>query len=178
MGQGATRPEKRLAYYSHQFPLVELNTTYYRQPTAEMLVKMAEQTPPGFQFLVKLPKTLSHERSPRDLTGFRQAVLALQRRDQLLGLLCQLPQSAHDDRGSREWIETVGKALGDLHLAVEFRHRSWAGPGTLDWMAELGLATIAVDVPDLPGLYPRGWVQSGPTALRSGFSRGSWFTPS
>ena len=54
--------------------------------------------------------------------------------------------------------------VGDLNLAVEFRHRSWAGPETVAWLADLGLAIVAVDVPDLPGLYPRGWVQSGPTA--------------
>ena len=79
-------------------------------------------------------------------------------------MLCQLPQSAHDDRQARAWIETVGRALGDLSLAVEFRHRSWAGPETTAWMADLGLNVVAVDVPDLPGLYPRGWVQSGPVA--------------
>ena len=159
-----TRPDRMLSYYSRQFPLVELNFTFYRPPTLEMLDKIAARTPPGFQFLVKLPRTISHERSPRDIDGFRRAVLGLRSRGQLSGLLCQLPQSVHDDRPSRAWVETVGLALGDLHLAVEFRHRSWAGPETAAWLADLGLGLVAVDVPDLPGLYPRGWVQAGPCA--------------
>ena len=29
------------------------------------------------------------------------------------------------------------------------------------WLAEQGLDLVAVDVPDLSGLYPRGWVRSG-----------------
>jgi uncharacterized protein YecE (DUF72 family) len=159
-----TRPGQMLAYYARRFPLVEVNFTFYRPPTPEMLDKLADQTPPGFRFLVKMPRTISHDQSPDDIDGFRRAAMELRRRDRLSGLLCQLPQSAHDDRKSRAWLETVGRALGDLGLAVEFRHRSWAGPETVAWMAELGLSIVAVDVPDLPGLYPRGWVQSGPTA--------------
>ncbi len=172
-----TRPGRMLACYSRRFPIVELNFTFYRPPTAEMLGKIAAQTPDGFQFLVKLPQSISHERSPRDLDGFRRAVLELRRLGRLSGLLCQLPQSAHDDRPSRAWVETVGRALGDLSLAVEFRHRSWAGPETVAWMAELGLNIVAVDVPDLPGLYPRGWVQSGPVAYVRMHSRNkaNWY---
>ncbi len=172
-----TCPNRMLAYYSRRFPLVELNFTFYRPPTPEMLAKLAAQTPDGFQFLVKLPQSISHERSPRDLDGFRRAVLALRRLGRLSGLLCQLPQSAHDDRPARAWIETVGRALGDLNLAVEFRHRSWAGAETTAWMAELGLSIVAVDAPDLPGLYPRGWVQSSPTAYVRMHSRNkaNWY---
>lgn len=159
-----TRSSQMPSYYSRTFPLVELNFTFYRPPTPEMLRKIAAQTPPGFQFLVKLPRTISHERSPRDLDGFRRASHELQSQGRLSGLLCQLPQSAHDDRASRTWIETVGRALGDLNMAVEFRHSSWAGPETIAWLEQLGLAIVAVDVPDLAGLYPRGWVRAGPVA--------------
>jgi uncharacterized protein YecE (DUF72 family) len=172
-----TRPNQMLAYYARRFPIVELNFTFYRPPTPEMLGKLAAQTPPGFQFLVKLPQSISHERSKNDIEGFRRAALEMNRLGRLSGLLCQLPQSAHDDRASRAWIETVARALGDLHLAVEFRHRSWAGPETTAWTAELGLAVVAVDVPDLPGLYPRGWVQSGPLAYVRFHSRNkeNWY---
>jgi len=172
-----TRPDKMLSYYGRHFPLVELNFTFYRPPTPEMLDKIAARTPPGFQFLVKLPRTVSHERSPKDIDGFRRAVHGLRSRGQLSGLLCQLPQSVHDDRPSRTWVETVGRGLGDLHLAVEFRHRSWAGPETAAWLSELGLGLVAVDVPDLPGLYPRGWVRAGPSAYVRFHSRNkaNWY---
>lgn len=156
------RSNQMLAYYSRHFPLVELNYTFYHPPTAAMLRKMAERTPPSFQFVVKLPKSISHEQSPRDLNGFREAVLTLQKRGQLIGLLCQLPQSNHESDAHRAWLKTLAKSLGDLHLAVEFRHRSWATPDLGEWMDEQGLELVAVDAPPLPNLFPSGLLYPQP----------------
>lgn len=156
-----TRPERMLASYCRHFPLVELNFTYYRPPTAEQLARVADQTPAGFQFLVKLPRTLTHEREFGDLPGFRRAVEQLHRRQKLMGLLCQLPQACHDGPSARDWIARLGDGLGGLGLAVEFRHRSWARDDVPGWLGARGLDLVSVDVPNLPGLYPRGLVRSG-----------------
>src|SRR5207248_1892373 len=129
---GLPRPERMLAHYCQVFPLVELNFTFYRPPSREILLRLADKTPAGFQFLVKLPRTVSHERSPRDLPGFRHAVEGLAQRHQLAGLLCQLPQSAHNTAEVRGWLKTLAGELSDLRLAVEVRHRSWARAGLPD----------------------------------------------
>jgi uncharacterized protein YecE (DUF72 family) len=155
------RPAGMLEFYIQHFPLVELNFTFYRPPTKAMLLRLANKTPPGFQFLVKLPRTLSHEQSRTDLAMFRQAVEALAERGQLAGLLCQLPQATHNERTSRIWVRSLARELAGLRMAVEFRHRSWVRPGLAAWLAEQHLELVAVDVPDLPGLFPRGWVQAG-----------------
>jgi uncharacterized protein YecE (DUF72 family) len=152
---------KMLGFYSRHFPLVELNFTFYRPPTPVMLTRLADHTPETFQFVVKLPRSLSHERVPRDLPGFRKAAAALRQRGKLMGLLCQLPQSAHDTPDNRAWLETLGGELSDLGLAVEFRHRSWARPGLDQWLARYQLDPVSVDVPDIPALFPRGLVRSG-----------------
>ena len=86
------RSNRMLAYYCGHFPLVELNFTFYRPPTAAMLARIADQTPAGFQFVVKLPRSLSHEESTHDLAGFRQAVQELERRQQLACLLRRAQQ--------------------------------------------------------------------------------------
>lgn len=156
-----TRPEQMLAHYCRIFPLVELNFTFYRPPTPAMLARLADKAPAGFQFLVKLPRTLSHESDSRDLAGFRQAVEELRRRDQLLGLLCQLPQANHHGRASLDWLDRLARELADHRMAVEFRHRSWHCPDMAPWLAERGLDLVAVDVPDLAALYPRGLVRAG-----------------
>jgi uncharacterized protein YecE (DUF72 family) len=172
-----TGPARMLAHFCRHFPLVELNFTFYRPPTRSMLVRLAEKTPVGFQFIVKLPRSISHEESPRDLPGFRHAVEGLDRRGQLAGLLCQLPQATHCTRRTCDWIGTLAKELAHLKLSVEFRHRSWNRPGMPAWLAEKGVGLVAVDVPNLPGLFPRGWVQSGPTAYVRLHSRnaGRWY---
>jgi uncharacterized protein YecE (DUF72 family) len=157
-----TRPNRMLAHYTRIFPLVELNFTFYRLPAVGQLARLGEQTPAGFQFLVKLPRTISHERRLDELLPFRRAVEELQQRGRLLGLLCQLPQSCHHDRAALGLLDTLAKELGSHGLAVEFRHHSWARPDVTAWLAERPLDLVAVDVPELPGLYPRGLVQSGP----------------
>jgi uncharacterized protein YecE (DUF72 family) len=155
-----TRPGRMLAHYCQRFPLVELNFTFYRLPTGVMLSRLADQTPPGFQFLVKLPRTLSHDEDPHDLAAFRQAVDALHTRDRLLGLLCQLPQASHHAPKHRTWLERLAREFAGYRLAVEFRHRSWFHPEIPSWLRQHDLDLVAVDVPNLPGLYPRRLVQS------------------
>jgi uncharacterized protein YecE (DUF72 family) len=154
------RPNRMLAYYSRQFSLVELNFTFYRPPTPEMLARIADQVPAGFQFIVKLPRSISHEEKPTDLPLFRHSVEQMRRRGCLLGLLCQLPQSHHYSAKRLDWLDRLGQELAECRLAVEFRHRSWARPDIPDWLAERGIDLVAVDAPDLPQLYPSGLVQS------------------
>lgn len=173
-----TKSNKMLNYYSRHFPLVELNFTFYRVPTPAQLRKLADQTPVGFQFLVKLPKTISHEESLRDLPAFRTAVEELRRHGKLLGLLQQLPQALHRTKRSEAWLKTMAHELGELRLAVEFRHRSWLWPQLTDWLADLGLDLVSVDVPDIPALFPRGLLWSGSRLYVRLHSRNqaAWYT--
>jgi len=155
-----TRPQRMLACYCRFFPLVELNFTFYRPPTAPMLDRLGRQTPDGFQFLVKMPRSLSHEESPHDLPGFRLAVAALARQGKLSGVLCQLPQATHRTHKHTAWLERLADELGAYRVAIEFRHHSWAHPDVTEWMRRRQLDLVSVDVPALPNLYARGLVQS------------------
>jgi uncharacterized protein YecE (DUF72 family) len=157
-----TRPGRMLSHYCRYFPLVELNFSFYRLPTAETLARLADQTPAGFQFIVKLPRTLSHEENPGDIILFRQAVDELRTRNRLIGLLCQLPQACHNLPKHRAWLDILAGEYAGYGLAVEFRHSSWFHPDTAAWLAERNLDLVAVDVPALPDLYPGGLVQSSP----------------
>ena len=49
----ATTPEKRLRYYARQFPLVEVDSTYYALPAAQTAATWAERTPVSFTFNIK-----------------------------------------------------------------------------------------------------------------------------
>jgi uncharacterized protein YecE (DUF72 family) len=95
----------------------------------------------------------------------------------LAGLLCQLPQSFHHGKQNLAWLARLARALEGLRPAVEFRHRSWARPEVVPWLSEQGLDLVAVDVPNLPGLYPRGWAQAAGRAYVRLHSRnaGNWY---
>jgi uncharacterized protein YecE (DUF72 family) len=57
-----TQPADYLAYYSRIFPTVELDTTYYRIPTKELIRRWDAHTPATFVFSAKLFKGITHER--------------------------------------------------------------------------------------------------------------------
>src|ERR1700678_1692871 len=49
----ADTPEKRLRYYARQFPMVEVDATYYAMPAEQTAAAWAERTPAGFTFNIK-----------------------------------------------------------------------------------------------------------------------------
>src|SRR5437660_2089814 len=57
-GRGTTFDE--LAYYAAHFDTVEVNSTFYGQPRAEVTRGWAERTPAGFEFSVKLYQKFTH----------------------------------------------------------------------------------------------------------------------
>jgi uncharacterized protein YecE (DUF72 family) len=56
----ANTPEKRLRYYARQFPLVEVDATYYALPAAQTAAAWAARTPAGFTFNAKAFSLLTH----------------------------------------------------------------------------------------------------------------------
>jgi uncharacterized protein YecE (DUF72 family) len=60
-----TTAEERLQYYSTQFPLVEVDSSYYGVPSVDAARKWAERTPEGFVMNVKAFRLFTaHQTSP------------------------------------------------------------------------------------------------------------------
>jgi uncharacterized protein YecE (DUF72 family) len=148
--------DDKLRFYSEQFPAVEINNTFYRPLTAEQIERMARRVPAGFGFTLKVPRSVSHDRSPDDLATFVRAADRLRTLDKLLGLLLQVPEQFRNTAENRDWLAGVGKQLKPHRVAVEFRHRSWNAPNLSAWMEHIGMDVVSVGVPDVPSLFPRG----------------------
>jgi uncharacterized protein YecE (DUF72 family) len=157
----ATSSIQMLPFYARSFPLVELNFTYYKMPAADHLAKMARRVPASFQFIVKAHRSLTHERMREQIPVFHAAVQPMRERGQLMGVLCQFPQSFHCVEANRRWLTTLRQELKDLPIAVEFRHHSWDQPDLVDWLCREGLSLVSVDVPDIAALFLRKLVQAG-----------------
>jgi len=52
--------DKMLAFYSGRLSAVEINNTFYRMPTPNVVESWAEQVPEGFVFAVKAPQIITH----------------------------------------------------------------------------------------------------------------------
>ena len=51
---------ERLAYYARSFPIVEVDSTYYRPPSEQLATGWVERTPDGFTFNVKAYSLFTH----------------------------------------------------------------------------------------------------------------------
>ncbi|MFG2011363.1 DUF72 domain-containing protein [Micromonospora sp. NPDC048868] len=151
--QTADTPEKRLAYYARQFPLVEVDATYYSPPAERTARLWAERTPAGFTFNVKAfslltghptrvgalykdlrPDTGKKNLYPDDLppqayeevwTRFLAALDPLVEAGKLGALLFQFPPWFTIKRDNKQYLLEVAKRCAPLRPVYEFRHASW-----------------------------------------------------
>lgn len=148
--------ERRLAFFASHFPFVELQSTFHRIPPPGQLAQLADTTPSGFQFSLKVPRTASHDQSVHDIRPFRLAADELAARHRLLGFVLELPRWFSDTPGHRDWVSRVANGLRPYTTWVEFRHRSWLRPRLGEWLRDRGMELATVDGPDSPNSFPRG----------------------
>lgn len=56
-----SRSTEFLHLYSQRFTTALGNTTFYAVPDANTLARWVTQTPPGFEFCLKLPREITHQ---------------------------------------------------------------------------------------------------------------------
>jgi len=49
-------------YYSHVFDYVEIDSTFYRTPSLQMVKNWDIKTPKNFKFTAKFPKAITHDK--------------------------------------------------------------------------------------------------------------------
>jgi uncharacterized protein YecE (DUF72 family) len=149
-----TPPKERLAYYAERFSTVEVDSTYYRVPTDQMVRGWAERTPKDFVMHVKafglmtrhpvrleqVPPDLREglpvddrgrvDRPSRELRAgvFREflgSLAPLRDAGKLGGILFQMPPYVVWKPSSLDYLEWANDQLGGDRMLFEPRHRSW-----------------------------------------------------
>jgi uncharacterized protein YecE (DUF72 family) len=64
-----TKAGQMLPLYARDFPVTELNYTWYQMPRAEAIERQRALVPPDFLFCAKLTRTLTHESRRQGLAG-------------------------------------------------------------------------------------------------------------
>jgi len=157
---------KMLDYYVERFSTVEINSTYYRIPHPAVMRNLAKKAPEGFDFVVKLPQSVTHRRQDieEDLRQFLQAVEPMEASGKLSGLLAQFPYSFRFSPDSLDYLGALRAALAPRPLFTEFRHRSWVNRTMYDRLRAEGIGYVCVDEPELPNLIKPDLFTTGPTA--------------
>lgn len=144
--------EGRLRYYATQFPVVEVDATYYGLPSARNSLLWAERTPEGFRFNVKAFSLLTgHPTRPSALPvdlrpalagrpggagtdpglldevwdRFRQALTPLRRAGRLGTLVFQFPRQLAPGKPAAAFLRQCRERAAGWPVAVEFRHPGW-----------------------------------------------------
>ncbi len=116
---------KMLPYYAEHFPTTEINYTFRRMPTVQMLERWVAATQPAFRFSLKAPQQVTHFRRLRDcektVAAFCQTLQALNPKRG--AVLFQLPPNFSKDVSAlADFLNVVPP---DIRVAFEFRHTSW-----------------------------------------------------
>ena len=153
-----TRSADMLPLYARRFSSTELNYTWYQMPRAPAIDRMRQKVSADFGFAAKLTRTLTHEIKAEQWRGeaarYRDGVTPLIQTGQLLAVLMQFPPAFDRSRKNRVYLAALLDALSGLPLAVEFRNASWAVDRVFHELENRHTTLVAVDEPDLPGLFP------------------------
>ena len=119
------KESEMLGFYARRFPTVEINNTFYRMPSRDVLAKWAADTPESFTFVLKAPQRITHQKRLGDVADDLEYFLGTaEAMGAKLGpLLFQLPPYLKKDIARlRRFLELVPPGR---RAAFEFRHESW-----------------------------------------------------
>jgi uncharacterized protein YecE (DUF72 family) len=141
-----------LAYYAERYPVVEVDSTFYRTPSLAMVKGWRDKTPDTFGFSLKVPQIITHEKvladCQKELNAFLTAARALEGK-----LLCCLLQFGYFNRKAFNTLDTFLARLDpfladwpkDVPVAVEVRNKTWLTPKLADCLRSHGAVWVLAD---------------------------------
>ena len=145
------RAEEMLAYYAERLGAVEINNTFYRMPSQELLGGWRARVPARFRFVIKAPQRITHRAR---LLDCQDSVDALWRACEALGeqlgpLLFQMPPHFRKDLTRLQGF--LAGLPAESRAAFEFRHASWLADDVFDALRGAGAALCIADAdPEAP----------------------------
>ena len=135
---------RHFEFYATHFPTVEINLTFYRLPTSNMVQNWRDKAPAGFVYAIKGSRFITH-------------MLKLFNADEALGRFFSAIQPLHSKIGVILWqlppfitkdLSRLGRFLARLpktyDYAVEFRHLSWLSKDVVAVLRRYRTAFVSV----------------------------------
>lgn len=140
--------EDWLAQYSTVFNAVEGNSTFYALPSLETADRWAKSTHPGFEFCLKVPRAITHDKrllsADAETRAFQRVLEILADGERLGPSFLQLPPT-FDRQGLRPLQSFLNRWPSDFPLAVEVRHQDWFDNGPIEEELDETLRNCGVD---------------------------------
>jgi uncharacterized protein YecE (DUF72 family) len=139
-------PEKEmLRFYGENLPAVEINNTFYRMPTENVLKAWAEQVPPDFKFVLKASRKITHTKPLKEKKDEVSYLFSIAETlgNRLGVILFQLPPYLRKNIGLlADFLEILPAGI---KAAFEFRHISWFDDELYEMMRKKGYALCCSD---------------------------------
>ena len=141
--------DRLLAHYAEHLHAVELNNTYYQQPSAAKVAAWLAATPSEFRFVVKAQRGASSRSLVDPVTCVPWLTGPYGAFGERLGcVLFRIPTGVkRDDARLAAFLE---QWPGDMPLAIECQDPAWLVDETFDALAAAGAALVATDLPEDP----------------------------
>jgi uncharacterized protein YecE (DUF72 family) len=146
-----TKHEMFLKEYSEHFDTVEVDNTFYGIPSPSTVRRWREETPEGFLFSAKFPRSITHETFSAGTAEKRDIFL---RNISLLGsklgpLLLQFqPSFGPENTGVlKDFLSDLPEGF---RLALEIRDKEWLRDGFYSLLRDKGTALALVEAPWMP----------------------------
>jgi uncharacterized protein YecE (DUF72 family) len=182
--RAGTKDFDELRFYAEHFNTVEVNSTFYGQPRAEVTRAWADRTPRDFEFSLKLYQKFTHPKmfkeaalknapgsqgalldllahvTQSDIDDYRSGIEPLANAGRIGALLAQFPASFKDTPASREYLAQLLRAFAEYRVAVELRHKSWSDAfgETLGLLNGFGAALVQIDEPKFKLSIRQNWL--------------------
>lgn len=149
-----------LRHYGSRLATVELNSTFYRRPSAAAVEAWLAATPPDFRFAVKAQRGSSFRAlQPDPAESVAWLTDPLRRFGDRLGtILFRIPEGVTRDDGRLAGL--LGAWPADLPLALELHDPSWHVDEVFGAVRDAGAALVTTDHEDDP--EPPALRRSGP----------------
>jgi uncharacterized protein YecE (DUF72 family) len=144
--------QDQLAYVSGFVDCIEINSSFYRVPSARTTQSWLDRTRDreGFFFTAKLHQSVTHEgRMDADVvTQFHEGLEPLLKADRLKHVLAQFRYDFADTPQTRQQLRRIVDHFGSrFNLVVEVRHQSWGRAEGLTFLGDLGVTVCNLDYP-------------------------------
>jgi uncharacterized protein YecE (DUF72 family) len=134
-----------LQHYASRFATVEVNNSFYRIPSESVLAGWAAQVPPGFRFVLKASRRITHNsrlaNTDDSLAYFLRAVNPLGSR--MGPTLFQLPPTFRKDLS--RLADFLARLPARWPAAMEFRHDSWFDDEVYQLLRDRDVPLVTVD---------------------------------
>lgn len=143
-------------YLNKGFNAVELNFSYYRQPSEKIIRDFSIKAPDGFKYIIKAYKGITHIFEGNDtikdyVNNYKKGNV----KNNYEGVLFQFPESFHFNKKNLEIIKERIKYFEDIPSYIEFRGSDWNREDIYGFLKDNKMNYVITDLPQKPNLHKR-----------------------